>query len=245
MNFEEGITPNAVAQDPRLLHLAHINNNAYVAVGTGLSKLDGNGKAEAVAARVDICQPISQYENPTDTMLSSPSGVSSCATNYSWAWKTNTGFHDQFGYVAVSPDKSFVLAAGVREVGPDLARWLVKLDAQTGQEIWQLTMPTTDAEMGKQSGYESIQFTADGGFIAGGWGINYEDGFPGFKSGGQVDQGTPIFQKFSASVASRSSPFTTAPTPEWTFKCDNVNCPGTVKGSMKTMKLFNDNGVFV
>ena len=81
-----------------------------------------------------------------------------------------------------------------------------------------------------QSGYESIAFTADGGFVAGGW-VDHEGGWPSFKSGGQVDLGYPIFQKFSASVAAQNTAFATPPTPEWTFKCDAANCDATVKVS--------------
>ena len=79
-----------------------------------------------------------------------------------------------------------------------------------------------------QSGYESIAFTSDGGFIAGGWG-NHEGGWPSFKSGGQVEFGVPIYQKFSAAVALQATAFGSPPTPEWTFKCDSTNCDATVK----------------
>ena len=47
-------------------------------------------------------------------------------------------------------------------------------------------MPNT-AQSGKHSGYESIVFTEDGGFIAAGF-ANYQgEGMPAYKSGGQVD----------------------------------------------------------
>ena len=72
-------------------------------------------------------------------------------------------------------------------------------------------MPSNESGMGKFSGYESVVFTADGGFIAGGF-ANGEHGSMdelNYKSGGQVDSGNPIAQKFSASVANtgkQSSP---------------------------------------
>ena len=160
-----------------------------------------------------------------------------------------------FGYVATSPDGTYVLAAGVKETSAGVhARWVLKLDAATGQEIWSIVMPTDNRQGQKftegvfytrsqtdpiesdglstmsQSGYESIAFTADGGFVAGGW-ADHEGGWPSFKSGGQVDLGYPIFQKFSPSVAAQSTAFVTPPTPEWTFQCDAANCDATVKVS--------------
>lgn len=48
-------------------------------------------------------------------------------------------------------------------------RWVVKVDANTGATIWEFSMPSTDARAGKHSGYESVVFTEDGGFIAGGF----------------------------------------------------------------------------
>ena len=92
-------------------------------------------------------------------------------------------------------------------------------------------MPTDNSDglsSQSQSGYESIAFTSDGGFIAGGW-ADHEGGWPSFKSGGQVEFGIPIYQKFSASVATQTGAFVTPPTPDWTFKCDTTNCDATVK----------------
>jgi len=151
-----------------------------------------------------------------------------------------------FGYVAASPDGTYVLAAGVKETSTGVhARWIKKFDAASGAEIWEIVMPTDNSDglsSQSQSGYESIAFTADGGFVAGGW-ANHEGGWPAFKSGGQVEFGTPIFQKFSASVATQSTAFASPPTPEWTFNCDSTNCDSNVKGSAKTIRVFMDNGV--
>ena len=105
---------------------------------------------------------------------------------------------DMFGYVAASPDKSYLIAVGLRyelswtvshnlwliEFRPtDLLwktfrqgkttkifhRWVVKIDANTGATIWEFSMPSSDARVGKHSGYESVVFTEDGGFIAAGF----------------------------------------------------------------------------
>jgi len=150
------------------------------------------------------------------------------------------------GFVATSPDGTYVIAAGVKEKNNYAhARWLIKLDAATGAVIWEFEMPTNNSDglsANKQSGYESIAFTADGGFIAGGWG-NHEGGWPAFKSGGQVEFGVPIFQKFGANVAKKTTAYSSAPTPKWTFKCDAANCGPKAIGSMKTMRVFMDNGV--
>ena len=172
-----------------------------------------------------------------------------CATDFAWVWQsTNANKHDTFAYVAASPDKSYVIAAGVREgaTTTDFERWLVKLDATTGALIWEIIL-SGDAMSGPRAGYESIAFTADGGFIAGGF-TNYEGDFPSFKSGGQIDSGNPIFQKFSAATAAAAEAFTTMPTPEWTYKCGDtslgaVNCPATVQAAVNTMRVFTDAGV--
>jgi len=122
---------------------------------------------------------------------------------------------------------------------------LVKLDATTGALIWEIILPG-DAMSGPRAGYESIAFTADGGFIAGGF-TNYEGNFPSFKSGGQIDSGNPIFQKFNAATAAATEAFVTMPTPDWTYKCGDtslgaVNCPATVQAAVNTMRVFNDAG---
>ena len=46
---------------------------------------------------------------------------------------------------------------------------LPKINASTGKTMWEIKMPSTDSKVGKFAGYESIIFTADGGFIAGGF----------------------------------------------------------------------------
>ena len=64
-------------------------------------------------------------------------------------------------------------------------------------------MPSNDNRIGKFSGYESIVFTSDGGFIAGGYANGEYDSVNSvfYKSGGQVDGAMPLAEKFSASVA--------------------------------------------
>ena len=144
---------------------------------------------------------------------------------------------------APTPDKNHLIVVGVTQHSTTvIRRWILKLSATDGSTIWETTMPETDANMGNKSGYESIKFTSDGGFIVGGFANFDEDGFPNFKSGGQVDRGNPIYQKFPKSVADATS-MPSSPTPTWTWSCGggannpttslaaDKQCPSTVKSS--------------
>merc|ERR1712037_110016 len=95
---------------------------------------------------------------------------------------------------------------------------------------------------GTRSGFETIHFTSDGGFIVGGFSHRVDKEMPGFKSGGQVDQGRPVMHKFSAQVANSDS--VSSPTPVWTYSCDSgSNSCALDDGSVKNMRVFTDNGV--
>ena len=240
----EGVL-NTIGIDPHLGHLAHINDNAYVGAGDCKEAETAGAPGDGLIARVDVCTDISQYTNPLQVAVLAPTGTPNCATDYTWVWKSNmAGTNERFGFIATSPDKSYVIASGVRGPadGSNFQRWLVKLDANTGAEIWQISMDTTEANMSLRSGYETVAFTADGGFIAGGFADYDGSEFPPFKSGGQVDSGKPIFQKFSAAVAAQNTAFVTPPTPEWTYKCGLGNSC-TAKGSSKNIRVYSDNGV--
>ena len=144
-------------------------------------------KLDAFVARYDLCDNLADNTNPLGTTLDTAG--TDCKTNLRWAWSSGrAGRDDMFGYVAASPDKSYVIAVGLRE-GSDnktFYRWMVKIDAETGQTVWEVKLPNT-AQSGQHSGYESIVFTEDGGFIAAGF-ANYQgEGMPAYKSGGQVD----------------------------------------------------------
>ena len=138
---------------------------------------------------------------------------------------------------------SYVLAVGVRETnnsGSNQARWVVKIDAQSGSTVWQFELGNDATWAGAKSGYETIAFTEDGGFVVGGFGKFQEEGFPAFKSGGQVEQATPIIQKFSAETASATS--VSSPAPVWSWVCgEGNNCSTT--GSTKALRVYKDNGV--
>lgn len=238
VDFEQS---NDVLVDPHLVHIDAISSGSYVGAGTALKSFTSS-KLGALIVRVDICPNLSSYENPTDTLLDSANGAADCAKKFTWVWTGVATGSKNLGWVKTSPDGSYVLAAGVQEIGDTFRRWLVKLNAATGAEIWQIVMNSDDSGMGIRSGYESVEFTADGGFIAGGFANFPYNEFPNYKSGGQVDAGNPIFQKFSAAVASQTTAFTTPPTPEWTYRCGaGNNC--TAQGCSKVMRIYMDNGV--
>ena len=106
-------------------------------------------------------------------------------------------------------------------------RYVVKINALTGEHIWSINMPVDDAVIGKKTGYESIAFTQDGGFVVSGF----------------VHSGAPLFEKFSASVANANS-MPSTPVTEWTYICNGAaKC--TVQGaagSAKGIRIYVDNG---
>ena len=135
-----------------------------------------------------------------------------CRNNYKWVTRIGSlNRYDFTSWVAESPDGSYIIAVGTTniQVGGTrrLARVVTKLDSFSGAIIWSATLPTTD-NLGQfqNSGYESIVFTSDGGFIASGFtnapieGSNSNEG-PMFKSSGQVEEGNPMIEKFPSSVA--------------------------------------------
>ena len=87
-----------------------------------------------------------------------------------------------------------------------------------------------------------MHFTADGGFIVGGFTDRAGTNFPGFKSGGQIDEGRPVLHKFSAALANASSA-SNNPTPEWSYNCGPTNSVCKMEdGSIKNMRVYMDGG---
>ena len=64
---------------------------------------------------------------------------------------------------------------------------------------------------------------------------------PHYKSGGQIDSGIPIFDKFGPEVASAAS-LSGAPTPQWTYICGSSAVCKNMKSSVNTMRTFTENG---
>ena len=70
-----------MSNDPRLCHLDVISNNAYVAVGNGISSFGANAKSQGVINRVDICPSLASYETVTNAELGVPqTATANCAT---------------------------------------------------------------------------------------------------------------------------------------------------------------------
>ena len=185
---------------------------------------------------------MSKYESALGVNLPSPG--TNCKDSFTWSWKEpDSTKHAKLVWVAESPDGTYILAVGVKQVtATKHQRYVVKLNAQTGELIWSFTMPTGHQKFGHRSGYETIAFTQDGGFIVGGYGTRQDSTFPNFKSGGTVDDGQPILQKFSAETASQAT-MPNAPTPVWSYICqtDKVSCQ--TAGSSKAIRIYHDQGV--
>ena len=167
-----------------------------------------------------------------------------CANRFTWSWRDPaTTKNAKIVWIALSPDGSYVLAVGVKEgsTSKKHQRYVVKLNAQTGALIWSFMMPT-GAGFGLRSGYETIAFSEDGGFIVGGYGTSPDTTFPSFKSGGTVDEGQPILQKFSAATASAST-MPSAPTPVWSYICQAAGVSCVTQGSSKALRIYHDGGV--
>ena len=69
-----------------------------------------------------------------------------------------------------------------------------------------------------------------------------------YKSGGQVDGGFPLAEKFGPEIASagrssQSGSFN--PIPDWTYICNGIDSSSCndVYSSVNTMRVFNENGI--
>ena len=227
--------------DAHAAHAAFTQDKGYILAGSGLIAETENGKGTSVVMRIDLCEDVSKYESNLGVNLEQPG--TNCANRFTWSWRDPvTTKHSKTVWVAVSPDDSYVLAVGVKELtSTKYHRYVVKLDAKTGAQIWSFVMPTGSG-FGLRSGYETIAFTQDGGFIVGGFAANPETEFPAFKSGGTVDSGKPMLQKFSAATASAAT-MASAPTPVWTYMCQLAGTTCGVSGSSKAIRIYMDQGV--
>ena len=239
LNADE--TSAYTAFDPHATHGVVLKDGGYVLVGQGLTSETGTGKASAIVTRIDLCSDLSKYDSALGVNLSGPG--TNCANQFTWSWKEPvTTKHASVVWVAESPDGSYILAVGVKQMtNSKHQRYVVKLNAQTGALIWSFVMPTGSG-FGFRSGYETIAFTQDGGFIVGGYGAATSTTFPHFKSGGTVDAAKPILQKFSAATASAST-MASAPTPVWSYMCQATGTTCVTIGSSKAVRVYFDQGV--
>ncbi|CAG5109849.1 Oidioi.mRNA.OKI2018_I69.chr2.g4330.t1.cds [Oikopleura dioica] len=215
-------------------------DGGYLAVGVSTAT-EGGQIGQCIVSKVMPCATAAQYPAPLGNELNG-SG-SSCSENFKWAWlNTNNGRYCHAVSVKESADGQYVLATGTRQSTTNNNQYngfVAKINSATGATIWEFDY-TTGA--GTRSGFETLHLTSDGGFIVGGFINRVDTEKPGFKSGGQVDQGTPVMHKFSASLAAASS--AGSPTPEWSFVCDGSGKSCNLNdGSVKNMRVFSDNGV--
>ena len=193
------------------------DRSGYVVCGRGNELGDDGGGSgiDGFVIRMNACAKQSDYgKHYLGVELKNEGG--NCRKNYKWATRIGTiGKYDLTNWVAESPDGTYIVAVGTTNIGVGnkryLARTVTKIDGGNGIIIWPATLPTDD-NLGnnRHSGYESIVFTSDGGFIASGF-TNYPgdvtkatDG-PMFKSGGHVEEGYLIIEKFSSTVANSDS----------------------------------------
>ena len=234
--------------DAHANHGTHLGPRSFINSGTGMES-EGSRNRDAFVVRFDLCDNLSSYSRPVGNDITEIGA--DCKSNMKWAWVSGRSNKDDFfGYSAVSPDKSYIIAAGTMQgSAKNVAhRWLVKIDANTGNKIWEIKMPSNDNRIGKFSGYESIVFTSDGGFIAGGYANGEYDSVNSvfYKSGGQVDGAMPLAEKFSAAVAETGKTSgTLSATPQWSYVCGGVGSTkcSNMRSSVNTMRVFTENGI--
>ena len=66
-----------------------LSSGAIISVGSGLSA-EVNGKYDAIATRVDLCDNLGSYAVAGGTYLATPAGTPNCQSNYQWSFRSNT-----------------------------------------------------------------------------------------------------------------------------------------------------------
>ena len=188
------------------------DGTGYIVCGKGNDRGEegGGSSIDGFVLRIDSCDKQSDYGKHYLGVELRNEG-SDCSKNYKWITRIGTvGQYDFTSWVAESPDGSYIIAVGATNilVGSTryIARTVTKIDSSNGNIIWTATLPTTD-NLGayRNSGYESVVFTSDGGFIVSGfksaWDIKSATDGPMFKSAGQIEEAYPMIEKFPSSVA--------------------------------------------
>ena len=115
-------------------------------------------------------------------------------------------------------DNYAIYAVGVVWTGADYDRYIVKLDAATGQEIWKATFPepTVPGREGPQGALEFVDMDASGNLFVSGF-VNGDVDMPigEFKSGGKPERCHAFAGKMPASAVQKSTP-PSASDFEWT-----------------------------
>ena len=205
-----GSGTQGVPGDPHPVHgLVTKDGAAYIVCGKGNEHGETGSSIDGFVLRINPCPQQSDYGKHYLGVALNRAG-NNCQTNYKWVTRIGSlGRYDFTSWVSESPDGKYIIAVGATNVGvgsPHIARVITKLDAATGGIIWSATLPI-DAGLGteKSSAYESVVFTSDGGFVVSGvsnlpFGGSPTQG-PMFKSAGQIEEGTPLIEKYPASIA--------------------------------------------
>ena len=189
------------------------DGSGYIVCGKGneLGEEGGGSSIDGFVLKMNTCNKQSDYgQHYLGVQLLNKGN--NCRRNYKWVTRIGAiNRYDFTSWVAESPDGRYIIAVGTTNVGVGnkriLARAVTKIDSSNGRIIWSATLPTTD-NLGesRNSGYESVVFTSDGGFIVSGFtnnpaDINSATIGPMFKSAGQVEEGYPLIEKFPPSIA--------------------------------------------
>ena len=114
-----GMLGNYIGFDPNQVMGTHLDGRSYIGVGVG-GESESKPIAQAVVTRFNICDDISKYGSEAESRATSLKIAKAgkevkCEKHLQWTWKgPYTGKPDMLGGVAVSPDKKFIIAAGVR-----------------------------------------------------------------------------------------------------------------------------------
>lgn len=138
-------------------------------------------------------------------------------------------------WVTESPDGTYLMVVGMTEQSDssNMNIYVAKIASSDGSITWSMTYSTGSNNAGAETG----GFMSDGGFVLGGFVDSTLTGSDlAFKSGGQVDSGTPFVGKISASDCSGTS----APTDfEWTY----TNTDTELTGSAKSLRIDSSDNV--
>ena len=161
-----------------------------------------------------------------------PQWIENGAAGHQWTY--TFGQANNFDAVnSVAEKNGAVFVAGVNQSQTgSLQRYLAKLDASSGAEVWSKVF---SASIGLESAFESIELTPDGGIIVAGFSNAEPDGVEGFKSYGNPLSGVANVMYFSDSQLESSE----APEqPTWQQEYEAY-------GSIRSIKGTKDGFVFV
>ena len=110
----DGEASTITPADPHAMHGVHLAPHKYVVAGVGATR-PNMIKLDAFLARYDLCDNLSDYKSPLAVNLDAVGDK--CKKNLKWTWNSKHDGKDMFGYVAASPDGSYLIAAGIMTQG--------------------------------------------------------------------------------------------------------------------------------